>query len=130
MREKYKTADDCVLFQQWWWYLVQGPNGHEVTNVMQVSCTPDCLGFGFDGSLPSLPVDSLAIEEGPTRYILAGTAAGVYYTTLNFLQEWLPWGKGLPHTPVKFLDINCAAQKLHAATFGRGIWEVDLPCPQ
>ncbi|MBK7224924.1 MAG: T9SS type A sorting domain-containing protein [Saprospiraceae bacterium] len=41
-------------------------------------------------------------------------------------KKWIKIGKLLPNVMVNDLDINYAALKMYAATYGRGLWELDV----
>jgi hypothetical protein len=54
---------------------------------------------------------------------------GVYYKD-NSTTTWSLYNNGLPNVPVSELEISPAAPtKLRAATYGRGVYEVDLIAP-
>jgi hypothetical protein len=90
----------------------------------------DCLSLDPTPiTLPAVSIDSLVTEPGPGGYLFVGTFAGVYFKNNN-MNAWMPYGTGLPHVTVSELQVNCAAGKLRAATYGRGVWETSLTCPQ
>jgi len=85
-------------------------------------------------ALPNLPVNYLLIRKlsGPGKELIVGTDAGVYSTFDNEgspapLYKWVEVAEGLPNTICLGLDYNLSSNKLRAALFGRGIWEVTLP---
>jgi hypothetical protein len=43
------------------------------------------------------------------------------------VKHWIPYGTGLPNPIVTHLEINKCRNKIIASTYGRGIWEADLP---
>ncbi|MBI3501349.1 MAG: T9SS type A sorting domain-containing protein [Bacteroidetes bacterium] len=45
------------------------------------------------------------------------------------MNAWVPFNNGFPNVVVSELEINYPANKIRAATFGRGLWESDLYCP-
>ena len=45
-------------------------------------------------------------------------------------KTWAPLGTGLPRSVVTGVRLNRPARLLRAATFGRGMWELELPLPQ
>jgi hypothetical protein len=79
----------------------------------------------YSAFLPNLPVNAIVFEKGIKPNLYVGTDVGVYY---NFFSnpKWAPFMNGLPNVPVSWLQINYAASKIRAATFGRGLWEADL----
>lgn len=80
------------------------------------------------GNLPDVPVNALAADPGNSSIIYAGTDAGVYVTGDDGA-TWSRFGAGLPNVPVmKLLTFTAGgARKLRAATFGRGVWQVEMP---
>ncbi len=72
-----------------------------------------------------LAASSIVYEEGSKGKVFIGTNAGVFYSDHRFKNWFLL--KGLPHCDARFLRINTQRQKLVAGTFGRGVWECDLP---
>lgn len=78
------------------------------------------------GTLPNMPVNTIVYQNNSNDRVFIGTDIGVYATD-NTLTDWIYAGKGLPNVMVHELEINYAGNKLVAATYGRGIWQVDLP---
>ena len=78
------------------------------------------------GDLPSQPVNAIAVDPDRTGDWYIGTDTGVWSST-DGGAHWLPFETGLPHAVVSDLEINRAARKLVAGTYGRGAWEIDLP---
>ncbi|HEX4007888.1 MAG TPA: choice-of-anchor D domain-containing protein [Acidobacteriaceae bacterium] len=85
-------------------------------------------------NLPHIPANSVAVDpnDGNTVYVALDT--GVYYTR-NVAgcgavdsECWNVYGNGLPNAPVVSLMTynEGATQALRAATYGRGIWQVNL----
>jgi len=79
------------------------------------------------GSLPNLPVNTIVYQNNSDQdRVFVGTDIGVYYID-NTLTDWKYYGKHLPHVMVHELEINYTSNKLVAATYGRGLWQVDIP---
>ncbi len=55
-----------------------------------------------------------------------GTSLGVYYRD-DSMSAWAPFDTNLPNVSVTDLEINLEDSKLIAATYGRGIWQTDIP---
>ncbi len=108
----------------------------------------DSMIFRIDYSDPQLPVyekitknlpvtfissHCLAVDKYNKGSIYLGTGYGVFYTDNELMQhqgdEWQFMGTGLPHVSISGLELNYPSNTLRAATFGRGIWEMPLPCP-
>lgn len=76
--------------------------------------------------LPDLPVNCLEYyDRSDLNELFAGTDMGVYYRN-DSLNRWIPFGTGMPPTVISDLEINYHTNELVAATFGRGIYKVDL----
>lgn len=58
--------------------------------------------------------------------IYVGTSLGVYHID-DTMSSWQPFGTNLPNVSVTDLEINLEDNKLIAATYGRGIWQSDIP---
>lgn len=43
------------------------------------------------------------------------------------MAQWEPFDTNLPNVSVRDLEINLIDSKLIAATYGRGIWQTDIP---
>jgi hypothetical protein len=77
------------------------------------------------GDFPDQPVHAIAVDPLNTGDWYIGTDTGVWRSN-NGGVNWLPYGDGLPHVVVTDLEINIAARKLVAGTYGRGAWEIDI----
>jgi sortilin (neurotensin receptor 3) len=75
------------------------------------------------GNLPKAPVNDVVVTA--TALYVAGDA-GVYRSS-NGGATWLRVGTGLPRVPVDDIELVAATNQLVAATFGRGMWRVQLP---
>lgn len=74
--------------------------------------------------LQHLPVNNIVYQSGSNDRVFVATDAGVYYKEAG--ADWQKYGC-IPNVRVTELKINYCANKLRAATFGRGLWEADLP---
>lgn len=84
------------------------------------------------GLPPDMPINCVELSRtDPTRIIYVGTDIGVFYTKdsgANWKDATKPLG--LPVVRVNSLAVTTGDPfKLSAATFGRGIWRIDLPLP-
>ncbi len=79
----------------------------------------------ISGTLPNLPVNCVVYQNKATNPIYIGTDAGVYFIE-DGLPIFLPFKWGLPNVIVDELEINYAAKKIVAATYGRGLWQANL----
>ena len=88
----------------------------------------------ISSNLPSSPANGLLVDPNDANIVYVATDAGVYITkkvsscVASTSACWNLYGSGLPTSPVTGLMAynEGATQKLRAATWGRGIWEVDL----
>lgn len=58
--------------------------------------------------------------------LYVGTSLGVYYKD-DTMTTWQPFDTNLPNVSVSDLEINLEDAKIVAATYGRGIWQSDIP---
>jgi photosystem II stability/assembly factor-like uncharacterized protein len=75
-------------------------------------------------NLPNLSCNTIVQQNG-SGDLFVGMDAGVYKLARN-ATSWTLFDKGLPPTVIADLKIQKSTGKLRAATYGRGIWEVDL----
>ncbi len=78
----------------------------------------------FSGTLPNIPANCVVYLD-PDR-LFVGMDAGVFYKD-NTLSDWVPFMTNLPNVRVNELELNLPANKVRAATYGRGIWESPIP---
>jgi photosystem II stability/assembly factor-like uncharacterized protein len=77
----------------------------------------------ISGNLPKAPVNDIVVA-GSTLYV--ADDLGVYQST-NGGTTWLRVGTGLPRVPVDDIELVASTNQLAAATFGRGMYTVQLP---
>lgn len=70
------------------------------------------------------PVDSLAVSPSDANLMFAGTKYGIFRST-NKGQAWSRFGDDFPATWVSYLLFSPDGNKLRAATWGRGMWEIN-----
>jgi hypothetical protein len=80
----------------------------------------------YNEGLPNIPVNCIVYVNGSNDLLFVGTDNGVYYREEG-AQQWQPFMTNLPHVKVNWLELNYTNQKLRAGTFGRGMWETDIP---
>ncbi len=78
----------------------------------------------ISGDLPDAPVNSILISPSFPGLLFSGTDVGAFYSSNNGA-NWIVLGSGLPVAPVTKLR-DFGAQKIRAATFGRGLWELSV----
>lgn len=86
------------------------------------------------GNLPYTAVGENSIEviTSIEKGIFVATEFGVFYTDSTLFNnqeyEWKLVGKGLPHLTCGGLEYNWPASVMRIGTWGRGVWELPMPC--
>ena len=81
----------------------------------------------FGTGLPSVPKNIIVHQGRNTdNPLYLGTELGVYYID-DSMTSWQPFDTNLPNSPVKDLEINLEEGKLIAGTYGRGVWQTNIP---
>lgn len=76
-------------------------------------------------NLPNLPANCIVYQASDFKVLYVAMDIGVFYLKEGST-TWKPLMGNLPNVIVHELEINQATKKLFAATFGRGIWSIDL----
>ncbi len=79
-----------------------------------------------NNSLCNLPINTMAYQDGSYDRIFIGMDNGVFYKDAN-MTDWERYGNKLPNIRITSMKINSCAGIMRVGTWGRGIWEVDLP---
>jgi len=78
------------------------------------------------GSLPNVPVNCIEFRyNSDQEEIYIGTDFGVFMKD-STMTDWQSFNNNLPITIVNELEFHYASNKLRAATYSRGVWEIDL----
>ena len=87
-----------------------------------------CLNFiNFSTGLPAIGKNCIVHQGRNTNNPLyLGTNLGVYYRD-DSMTSWQPFDINLPNVSVRDLELNLEDAKLVAATYGRGVWQTDIP---
>lgn len=78
-------------------------------------------------NLPDAPANSIVVDPAGPLYV--ATDIGVFRSE-NGGAFWTSFNLGLPNVFVKALALNATAGKLTAATYGRGVYQIDMKPPQ
>jgi photosystem II stability/assembly factor-like uncharacterized protein len=78
------------------------------------------------GDFPDQPANTFIADPDAPDDWYVGSDTGVWKST-NAGGNWVPFGTGLPHAIVVDLEIRRSARKLVAGTYGRGVWEAEIP---
>jgi photosystem II stability/assembly factor-like uncharacterized protein len=84
----------------------------------------------ISSTLPDIPVNAIQIPANAPNTLYIGTDIGVFRTT-NGGASWADFGAGLPNVVISDLALNAGGDTLRAATYGYGMFELDLlsTCP-
>ena len=103
-------------------------SGYASGNKVFMSTNGGNTWINYSGSLPNAPVNCITYVDGSNDGVYIGTDFGVFYRD-GASSDWTSYNTGLPNVIVNHLDIYYATMKLRAGTYGRGLWESDLPMP-
>ena len=78
------------------------------------------------GNFPDQPANTMIVDPDSPSDWYVGSDVGVWKST-DGGATWRPYGVGLINALVTDLEIRREQQKLVAGTYGRGVWEADLP---
>lgn len=78
------------------------------------------------GQLPNVPVNTIVYQKDFNNRLYIGTDIGVYYKDDNSV-GWVDFSTNLPNVIVNELEIQYSSMKLRAGTYGRGLWEAQIP---
>ena len=84
-------------------------------------------GVSFSGylkNLPSIAAQCVVWQDGSDHGLYVGLSDGIYYIDDNE-SDWLAFMDNMPNVKISELEINYAAQKIYAGTYGRGLWISD-----
>lgn len=83
--------------------------------------------INISGTLPNIPANCIVLDESSNlENLYIGTDLGVF-TTDSTLTDWNMFNNNsLPNVIVSELEIQYQSNKLIAATYGRGLWNIDL----
>ncbi|MEO6903392.1 MAG: T9SS type A sorting domain-containing protein [Bacteroidia bacterium] len=101
-------------------------SGYAAGNKVFVTKDGGSNWINITGNLPNIPANCSVYQDVATSRLFVGMDVGVYYSEKNST-DWTLYNTSLPNTPVRDMEISPAApDKIRAATFGRGVWEVDI----
>lgn len=101
-------------------------SGYTINRKVYFSTNGGITWSNYSTGLPNLPVNNLILRYNSNQEIYAATDNGVYYRNAD-MDEWIDYSNGLPKVIVNELEILEPENIIRAATYGRGIWEAELP---
>ena len=78
----------------------------------------------WDG-MPDVAVSSIKVHPDDENILFIGTDVGVF-ASYNGGRNWVPYGKGLPRTPVFDIRISSTFGFIQCVTYGRSAWKAPL----
>lgn len=82
--------------------------------------------LNLSGNLPNIPVNCVELHKvNDILNIYVGTDIGVYHM-VNDIPYFKRWGQDLPNLYISQLEYVSVNNKMRAASYGRGIWEIDV----
>jgi len=101
-------------------------SGYTAGNKVYQTTNGGSTWTNISSNLPNLPANCSIYQPGSSDRIYVGMDVGVY-TKDNSSTTWSLYNTGLPNVPVSDFEISPAAPNLlRAATYGRGIYQVDV----
>ncbi len=79
-----------------------------------------------DGDFPDQPANTFIVDPAYPDHWYVGSDIGVWRST-DLGVTWTPFGTGLVNVMITDLEIRREVRKLVAGTYGRGVWEANLP---
>ncbi len=102
-------------------------SGYSSSDKVYLSKNGGMTWINYSGSgLPNVPVNCITYQSGTYDAVYIGTDFGVFYRD-STMSNWVAYNNGFPNVIVNDLKICYSTMKLRAGTYGRGLWEVDLP---
>ena len=101
-----------------------GTTGGVASHVF-VSTNAGASWTDISGDLPDIPVSALALDPNDANTVYVGTDVGVFVTN-NLGTNWLAYDNGIPNSPIHDLHVDESENFLYAATFGRGMYKLNI----
>jgi hypothetical protein len=80
----------------------------------------------ISGNLPNIPVNDLVVDPDVPGTFYAATDVGVFFTSSSGV-SWFVMGTNFPYVSVQGLKLHRPSRILRAGTYGRGMWDVQVP---
>ena len=82
----------------------------------------------ISGNLPNLPLNDCVVDPDVAGTLYVASDMAVFVST-NDGGTWNVMGSGMPKVIVHSLKLHRPTRTLRAATFGRGMWDIQVPVP-
>lgn len=112
-------SDEDIVFA-----VFGGISGGTVNSVWR-STTGGNSWSNISGDLTDIPVNAICLDPNDSNTYYVGTDVGVYRTT-NGGTNWDAFDNGLPNVIIADLHIDPEEEVLYAATFGRGMYKLNI----
>lgn len=100
-------------------------SGYSDGNKVFKSTDSGATWTNISAGLPNIVMKEVVLKQNEgTEILFAATELGVYFK--NGADNWKRFGAALPNVIVNDIDINYTEDKLVAATFGRGLWHINI----
>ncbi|MBL7917189.1 MAG: hypothetical protein JNM96_02255, partial [Bacteroidia bacterium] len=102
-------------------------SGYSAANKVFKTTNGGTSWTNITNTLPNIPANTVVYDpNGANDMVYIGMDVGVYYRD-NLSANWTLYNAGLPNVPISDMEISPASPtKIRAATYGRGVWEVDV----
>ena len=80
----------------------------------------------ISGNLPNVRVNDLLLDPDMSNTLYVALDAGVWRST-DGGANWATVASGLPNVIVMGIKLHRPSRTLRAATYGRGVWELQVP---
>ena len=117
----FKEIISSILYFKNELYLTFGNFDNEL-KVIKVDFNNELVNLTYN--LPNVPISKIVFNSLDSSFYLA-TDFGVYKSNFNN-QEWIGINDVIGHPIVNDIVVNSTTGKLFAATFGKGLWEIDF----
>lgn len=77
-------------------------------------------------NLPNFPVSDITYVNGSNNMLIIATDVGPFYKD-DSMTEWARIGDNFPNSAATEVVVQYHTNKVFVSTYGRGIWEADLP---
>ncbi len=100
-------------------------SGYTSGNKVYYSTNAGANWTNLSNNLPNVPVNTVVHISNMNNRIFVGTDIGVFWRD-DTQTSWQDFNTNLPDVKVTELEYHYSTNKLRAATYGRGLWEVEV----